>query len=165
MAPWRGRVKMFSRAAAGYARQLKVPFHVTAIDQFESRAWGCPKIRDLSNFSWISLYIEHLLYTCLLSDKKSKKSLNRRCQVPSCSTVSLQQRGFYKIPEHPVRRQAWIDSTKLPNDCSTSARICWKHFKYGDFMKEITPKDIAECTFGQLKKNVIPSEFMPTEIW
>jgi hypothetical protein len=96
---------------------------------------------------------------------ESKETGKKKCPVPSCSTYSSIKRGcFYSVPDHPIRRQAWIDALKLPNDCYSGTSICWKHFQDSDFVKEIiTLTDIAECTFGQLKKNAIPTLCLPDD--
>ena len=39
--------------------------------------------------------------------------------------------------------------------------VCWQHFLISDFKKEITEDDIARCNFGQLKKDVVPSQHLP----
>ena len=81
----------------------------------------------------------------------------RKCPVESCDYHSA--KGFYLIPEHPVRRQAWIDACKLPP--TFNKKICFQHFKVSDFINEITEEDIAQARFGKLKKNVVPSVHLP----
>ena len=34
----------------------------------------------------------------------------RKCPVQSCDFRS--SKGFYNIPDHPVRRQAWVEACK-----------------------------------------------------
>ena len=81
----------------------------------------------------------------------------RKCPVESCDYYSA--KGFYLIPEHPVRRQSWIDACKLPPNFNK--KICFQHFKVSDFINEITEEDIAQARFGKLKKNVVPSVHLP----
>jgi len=40
-------------------------------------------------------------------------------------------------------------------------KVCWKHFKPCDFVKEISQDDINNCHFGELKKNIVPSQNLP----
>jgi len=87
-----------------------------------------------------------------------KKDFRKRhCGVPTCNTYNGGG-GSFRMPEHPVRRNAWIKALNLPNT-QKSVRICWKHFKITDFMKELDSESIAVGQFGQLKKNVVPTEF------
>ena len=81
----------------------------------------------------------------------------RKCPVSNCDFKH--QRGFFNIPDHPVRRKAWAEACELP--VSGNRPICWKHFKISDFKKEISADDLERFTFGQLKKNVVPSQCLP----
>ena len=81
----------------------------------------------------------------------------RKCPVSNCDFKH--QRGFFNIPDHPVRRKAWTEACELP--VSANRPICWKHFKISDFKKEISADDLEKYTFGQLKKNVVPSQRLP----
>ena len=78
----------------------------------------------------------------------------------TCSTYNA-NKGFYRIPEHPVRRKEWLDACKLPPTTANTASICWKHFNLSDFKNEVTEENIKQCKFGQLKKNVVPSQNLP----
>ena len=89
----------------------------------------------------------------------------KKCPVLNCSTYTLRKSGFYRIPEHPGRRKAWIQATGLPVDCPHTTVICWKHFKKSDFVKEISLTDVGECTFGQLQRNVVPSQNLPYDLY
>ena len=80
--------------------------------------------------------------------KKANSMALRKCPVESCDYHSA--KGFYLIPEHPVRRQSWIDACKLP--ANFNKKICFQHFKVSDFINEITEEDIAQARFGKLKK-------------
>ena len=93
---------------------------------------------------------------------KAKKKTFRKCRVQQCSTYNA-QKGLYLIPEHPERRKAWLNACKLPEDTPLSAKICWKHFLPSDFKNEITAENIELCKFGQLKKNVVPSQNIPED--
>ena len=89
-----------------------------------------------------------------------KKSLNwkrYKCPVPRCGFVSA--RGFFQVPEHPVRQKAWAEACELSPPFKNP--ICWQHFGISDFKKEITQDDITNFTFGQLKKNTVPSKHLP----
>ena len=81
------------------------------------------------------------------------------CPVPLCTTGA--KRGFYRIPENPVRRLAWITACNLPIDIRKTASICWKHFKKSDFQMEMDEKDVNELGMGLLKRNVSPSKCLP----
>ena len=62
--------------------------------------------------------------------------------------------------KHPVKRKIWLDACKiLPSE--VSIRICWKHFLITDFKNEITELNFELCNFGQLKKDVTPSQNLP----
>ena len=64
--------------------------------------------------------------------------------------------------KHPVKRQTWLDACKiLPSEASI--RICWKHFLITDFKNEITELNFELCNFGQLKKDITPSQNLPDE--
>ena len=81
----------------------------------------------------------------------------RKCIVPNCDFVH--SRGFFNVPEHPERLKAWVEACQLSPPYNRF--ICWKHFKITDFKKEITSDDLANFTFGQLQKNVVPSCHLP----
>ena len=81
----------------------------------------------------------------------------RKCIVPNCDFVH--SRGFFNVPEHPARQKAWVEACQLSPPYNRF--ICWKHFKITDFKKEITSDDLANFTFGQLQKNVVPSCHLP----
>ena len=83
----------------------------------------------------------------------------RKCPVQSCDFRS--SKGFYNIPEHPVRRQAWVEACKLV--LPYNKPICYRHFNMSDFLKEITDEDINQLKFGSLKKNVVPSQNLPDD--
>ena len=83
----------------------------------------------------------------------------RKCPISKCDFKH--NKGFFNIPEHPVRRKAWAEACKLPP--SSNKPICWKHFKISDFKKEITNKDLESYTFGQLKLNTVPSQRLPSD--
>jgi len=92
--------------------------------------------------------------------KSSNKSkIARICPIESCDYRS--SKGFYAIPEYPERRQAWIEACKLSPKCNLYTRICFQHFRISDFMKDITKEDIAQCRFGKLNKDVVPSQNLP----
>ena len=95
----------------------------------------------------------------LMTKKKYKRFKN--CPVPNCPTYN-EIKGYYAIPQNPIRRQEWLDACML-QEASTSmfAKICWKHFSKEDFVNEITEEKIAQCKFGHLKKNVVPSQNLP----
>ena len=81
----------------------------------------------------------------------------RKCPVKSCDYRS--DKGFYNIPEHPVRRQAWINACQLSPPYNK--KICYQHFRVTDFIKEITDEDIAQARFGKLKKWMVPTQNLP----
>ena len=92
--------------------------------------------------------------------KSSQKPLvPRACPVESCDYRST--KGYYVFPEDPVRRQAWIKACKLSPQCNMYTKICFQHFKISDFIKDITEEDIAQCRFGKLNKDVVPSQNLP----
>ena len=95
-------------------------------------------------------------------ETKAQRKFFCRCRVPQCHTFNA-QKGFYQIPEHPTRRQAWLDACKLPKDTPKAIKICWKHFLLTDFRNEVTEENIKECKFGPLKKNVVPSQNLPED--
>ena len=84
-----------------------------------------------------------------------KKTQFRYCKIPSCDTYTV--RGLYAIPEHPIKRQSWIEACNLPQDVSSSAKICWKHFQSNDFKSEIDFENIKTCRFPTLKSGAVPS--------
>ena len=61
-----------------------------------------------------------------------------KCPVPNCGFVSA--RGFFNVPEHPVRQKAWAEACKILPPFNKP--ICWKHFGLSDFKKEITDEDL-----------------------
>ena len=89
-----------------------------------------------------------------------KRIIYKNCPIGTCSTYNA-NKGFYRIPEHPVRRKEWLDACKLPPTTANTASICWKHFKLSDFKNEVTEENIKQCKFGQLKKNIVPSQNLP----
>jgi hypothetical protein len=98
-----------------------------------------------------------------ISLKGAKKRNMRKCPVQQCTTFN-ERKGFYIIPEHPVRRQSWLDACKLPASIARSATICWRHFDLkNDFRIEITDEHINQGVFGQLKKDVVPSQNLPED--
>ena len=96
------------------------------------------------------------------SGKNLQKSICRvwYCGIKSCQTSA--KRGFYRIPEHPLRRQDWINACNFPHDVKKSTSICWKHFKKEDFQTEMDPKKVNELGMGSLKKFVVPSQNLPS---
>ena len=46
---------------------------------------------------------------------------SRKCPVPNCSTRA--NRGFYRIPEHPKRRQDWLNACQLPLSTKDSTTV------------------------------------------
>ena len=90
---------------------------------------------------------------------KPQRDQTWTCPVPLCTTGA--KRGFYRIPENPVRRAAWITACNLPIDIRKTASICWKHFKKSDFQMEMDEKDVNELGMGMLNRNVTPSECLP----
>ena len=87
---------------------------------------------------------------------------NWTCPVPQCTTSA--KKGFYRIPENPVRRIAWLTACKLPIDIRKTASICWKHFKKSDFQMEMDEQEVNELGMGMLNRNVTPSEFLPDNL-
>ena len=86
-----------------------------------------------------------------LESKKKKipiRDRNWTCPVPQCTTSA--KRGFYRIPENPAKRIAWLTACKLPIDIRKTASICWKHFKKSDFQMEMDEKDVNELGMGIL---------------
>ena len=92
-----------------------------------------------------------------MASKKASKKWEKKCPVESCNYKS--NKAFYAIPEHPVRRQAWIEACKLVPPYNKP--ICFQHFKISDFINEINEEDIAQYKYGNLKKNVVPSQHLP----
>ena len=84
-----------------------------------------------------------------------------RCGLKSCSYSG--RRGFYKIPEHPIRRKSWIEACKFPTDVKKSTQVCWQHFLKEDFQNEMDPEYVDKLGMGLLKKLVVPSQNLPTE--
>ena len=78
-----------------------------------------------------------------------------KCPVKSCLTRA--KKGFYRIPEHPLRRSEWIKVLKLPIDVKKCTSVCWKHFKKEDFEDEMDPQFVNELGMGRLKQMVVPS--------
>ena len=85
-----------------------------------------------------------------------KKSQYKSCHVPNCNTYTI--RGLYLLPEHPVRKQAWIDACQFPANTPKSAKICWKHFQKSDFKGDI---DESECHFPRIHTGAVPSLLLP----
>merc|ERR1740129_2355810 len=80
----------------------------------------------------------------------------------SCRIIDYRStKGYYVFPEYSVRRQAWIKACKLSPKCNIYTKICFQHFKISDFIKDITEDDIAQCRFGKLNKDVVPSQNLP----
>merc|ERR1712194_822925 len=74
---------------------------------------------------------------------KNTQSKYRYCYVPKCTTYTF--RGLYELPEHPIRKQAWIDACQFPTNTPKSAIVCWKHFQKSDFKSEIDYENISSC--------------------
>ena len=74
-----------------------------------------------------------------------------KCPVQYCTTKLENRKGFFIIPEHPQRRQEWLDACGIPSCKNKEVAICWKHFRFQDFTDS-----------GRLKKNVFPTQFPPT---
>ena len=81
------------------------------------------------------------------------------CPVRGCLTRA--KKGFYRIPEHPLRRSQWIQTLKFPIDIVKSTTVCWKHFKKEDFEDEMDPQFVNELGMGRLKQMVVPSLLFP----
>ena len=88
-----------------------------------------------------------------------KKSQYKSCYVPNCNTYTI--RGLYLLPEHPVRKQAWIDACQFPANTPKSAKICWKHFQKSDFKDEIDYENLSTCHFPRLHTSTVPSLLLP----
>ena len=84
----------------------------------------------------------------------SKKERFRHCDVPNCHTYTV--RGLYLIPEHPVRRQTWIDICKF-GKVTNRLLVCYKHFKQSDFKSDIDYENIGTCHFPCLNIGAVPS--------
>ena len=84
-----------------------------------------------------------------------------KCPVRGCLTRA--KRGFYRIPEHPVRRSEWIKALKFPIDIQKSTTVCFKHFKKQDFEDEMDPEFVNELGMGRLKQMVVPSLLLPED--
>ena len=80
----------------------------------------------------------------------------RKCYVSGCTTYTV--KGLYIIPEHPVKRQPWIDACQFPANIPNSAKVCWKHFQKSDFKGEI---DESECHFPRIHTGTVPSLLLP----
>ena len=91
---------------------------------------------------------------------KGKERYPRKCPVPKCTTTA--STGFYLIPDHPKRKQEWLNACKMPPS-TKDFRICWKHFLPSDFKNEIDEESIAQLRFGNLMKNVVPSRNLPQD--
>ena len=92
--------------------------------------------------------------------EEKKKRIFRNCSVPTCSTYAQEGRGFYVIQKDNLnsKRQSWIGVCGLTFSKSKVQRICWKHFKPKDFVKEFDPlatmeEIIKTIGLGMLKKN------------
>ena len=88
-----------------------------------------------------------------------KKSQYKSCYVPNCSTYTI--RGLYLLPEHPVRKQAWIDACQFPANTPKSAKICWKHFQKSDFKDDIDYENLSTCHFPRIHTSTVPSLLLP----
>ena len=80
----------------------------------------------------------------------------RKCYVSGCTTYTV--KGLYIIPEHPVKRQPWIDACQFPANIPNGAKVCWKHFQKSDFKGEI---DESECHFPRIHTGTVPSLLLP----
>ena len=80
----------------------------------------------------------------------------RKCYVSGCTTYTV--KGLYIIPEHPVKRQPWIDACQFPANIPNSAKVCWKHFQKSDFKGDI---DESECHFPRIHTGAVPSLLLP----
>ena len=88
-----------------------------------------------------------------------KKSHYKYCYVPNCTTYTI--RGLYILPEHPVRRQAWIDACQFPAKTPNSTRVCWKHFEKSDFKGDIDYENLSTCHFPRIHTTTVPSLLLP----
>mgnify|MGYP001348497107 CR=1 FL=1 len=97
-----------------------------------------------------------------LLDEAFSNDLNKtkKCHVPKCTT--RENRGFYTVPEHPKRREEYLNACKMPPS-TKDLKVCWKHFLPSDFKNEIDEESIAQFRFGSLKKNVVPSRNLPQD--
>ena len=84
-----------------------------------------------------------------------------KCSVRFCPTRA--KRGFYRIPEHPTRRHAWIIACKFPMDVKKSASVCWTHFQKSDFKTEMDPQHVNELGMGLLELYAVPSLNLPED--
>ena len=89
-----------------------------------------------------------------MSNSKFQNPRTFRCPVQYCTTKSEHRKALYFIPEHPKRRQDWLDACGISHSKTKEIAICWKHFRFEDFENE--------AGFGRLKKNVFPTQFPPT---
>ena len=71
------------------------------------------------------------------------------------------KRGLTVLPEHPVRRQAWIDACQFPAKTPNSTRVCWKHFQKSDFKGEIDYENLSTCHFPRINTSTVPSLLLP----
>ena len=85
-----------------------------------------------------------------------KQARKRYCYVPNCPTYTV--KGLYILPEHPVRKQAWIDACQFPANTPNSARVCWKHFQKSDFKSDI---DESACHFPRIHTSTVPTLLLP----
>ena len=90
----------------------------------------------------------------------ANKGNSRHCAIPFCDTFAA--RGLYTIPEHPVKRQAWIEACKFTSEPPKRVQICWKHFKNSDFKSEIDLENLESCHFPRLHSSAVPSVFSCT---
>ena len=89
----------------------------------------------------------------------AKKGKYKYCYVPNCSTYTI--RGLYTIPEHPIRRQAWIDVCKFPDNTPKGTLVCWKHFQKNDFKSDIDYENLSTCHFPRIHTSTVPSLLLP----
>lgn len=95
----------------------------------------------------------------ILTIMSGKKGQFRYCYVPNCTTYTV--RGLYALPEHPIRKQAWIDACKFPAKTPKSATVCWKHFQKNDFKSDIDYENLSTCHFPRIHTTTVPSLFLP----
>ena len=92
---------------------------------------------------------------------RKKVDKNWKCPVRGC--VTRGKKGFYQIPEHPLRRSQWVQALKFSTDVKKSTTVCWKHFKKEDFEVEMDPQFVNELGMGRLKRMVVPSLLLPED--
>ena len=92
---------------------------------------------------------------------KPKNTANKYkyCYVPKCTTYTI--RGLYALPEHPIRKWAWIDACQFPTNSPKSATVCWKHFQKSDFKSEIDYENLSTCHFPRLHTSAVPTLLLP----